>query len=97
MYCMRRHSSAGEEEGCCDERNRDAVSPFFPLWKSGPDSEWVASLAVLPGGHVAHGSVDGDSATVEALDHFAHLFPVFVHVFPPLAGSLRLEHSDHAQ
>lgn len=54
-------------------------------------------IPVLPGGDVAHGSVNGDGATVEAVDYFAHLFPVFVHVFPPLAGSLLLEHGDNPQ
>lgn len=57
----------------------------------------VVLLPVLPGGDVAHGSVDSDGATVETVDYFAHLFPVFVVVFPPLAGSLLLEHSDNPQ
>lgn len=57
----------------------------------------VVLLPVLPGGDVAHGSVDSDGATVETVDYFAHLFPVFVVVSPPLAGSLLLEHSDNPQ
>lgn len=51
-------------------------------------------LPVVPGGDVAHGSVDGNRASVETMDYFAHPFPVFVHVITPLAGSVRLEHSD---
>lgn len=62
----------------------------------GSDRE-LCLLPVLPGGDVAHGSVHGDSAAVETVDYFAHLFPVFVDVFPPLAGSLRLEQSDETQ
>lgn len=52
---------------------------------------------MLPGGDVAHGSVNGNSASVETVDYFAHLFPVLVDVFPPLAGGLRLEHRDNTQ
>lgn len=49
------------------------------------------SLAVLPGGDVAHGSVDGDGPGVEAPHHLAHLLPVAEGVAAPQAGNIVLE------
>lgn len=85
---MRGRSLAGEEGACCDKSSEMYYGFVIVV---------VVLLPVLSGGDVAHGSVDSDGATVETVDDFAHLFPVFVVVFPPLAGSLLLEHSDNPQ
>lgn len=49
------------------------------------------SLPVLSGGHVAHGSVDGDGPGVEPPHHLAHLLSVVEGFAAPQPGNILLE------